>query len=99
MGEQPELTEEDLVPGTLKHPKEFGIYDTKDKTWMGTADCPLTYSSDFVAQVVAQVMETRLKMPMGRLRSRRFTGANVKGEDLQPTMSVEEAFNRVIGEE
>ena len=32
-----ELTKEDLQPGTLEHPKEWGIFDTKHKSWMGTA--------------------------------------------------------------
>lgn len=93
------MTAEDLEPGTLKHPKEFGIWDTKDKTWMGTAVCPLTYSKHTIAQISAQVMGERLGMPMARLMAKRFTGANVKGEDLTPKRSVRAAFKRVMGEE
>ena len=97
--EMESLTQADLEPGTLKRPKEFGIWDTKDKTWMGTADCPLTYGKRTIAQISAQVMGERLGMPMARLMAKRFTGANVKGEDLTPTRSVKAAFKRVMGEE
>ena len=100
--EEPEpeqMTKEDLEPGTREHPKEWGIWDTKDKSWIGTCECALTYGNNFIAQVGAQTLETRLGMPMGRLRARRFTGANVKGEDLVPQRTWEEAFNRVMGEE
>ena len=102
MADEPDIvpfTKEDLVPGTLKHPKEWGILDTKDGSWMGSKECPLTYGSEFIAKVGAQTLETRMGWPMGRLRARRFTGANVKGEDLHPKMSAIAAFNKVMGNE
>jgi hypothetical protein len=97
--ESESLSEKDLEPGTLEHPKEFGIFDTKYKTWVGTTDSPITYDKFVVAQISAQIMSERLGMPLGQLMAERFTGANKKGEDLQTARSFEDAFKRVVGEE
>lgn len=89
----------DIELGTLEHPKKFGLFDIKERTWMGTQQAPLTYDDRQIAQIAAQVMCERLEVPMGRIKVEPFTGANVKGEDVKPKVSAEEALRKVCGEE
>jgi hypothetical protein len=93
------MTKEDLIPGTLENPKEFGIFDTKEKLWMGSPNGPLTYSKHVVAQICSQLMGERLALPIGRLRAMKFTGANTKLDDIQAIVPLDKAFARVLGEE
>lgn len=88
----------DITPGTREHPKEFGLFDVKDKSWIGTQDAALTYGDRVIAQIAAQVMCERLRFPMGRIQVEPFTGADVKGEDLHPIVSAEEALSNLCKE-
>lgn len=94
-----QITEEDLVPGTLKHPKKFGIWDIENQTWMGSVDCPLTFGKRIPAQLMAQILAERLEVPATQMNVRPFTGANVKVEDINPTVSFDQAWGKVVGEE
>ena len=96
--QEPELTKEDFVPGTLKSPKAWGIFDMKVKTWMGTSVCPLTFGHRIAAQMIAQTLSEQLEVPVGRHMAKPFTGANVKVEDISTRVSFEEALKRVCGE-
>jgi hypothetical protein len=96
--QEPELTKEDFVPGTLKNPKPWGILDTKTNTWMGTTVCPWTFGHRTAAQMFAQILSKQLEVPMGRHMAKPYTGANVKVEDISVKVSFEEALKRVCGE-
>jgi hypothetical protein len=95
---EPGLTKDDFVPGTLKHPKHWGILDMQTKTWMGTPACPLTFGHRIAAQIVAQTLSEQLEVPVGRHMAKPFAGANVKVEDISTKVSFEEALKRASGE-
>jgi hypothetical protein len=94
-----QITKEDLTPGTLEHPKEFGIWDIENQTWMGTTECAFTFSKRVVAQAMAQVLAIRIEVPETQMRVIPFTSANVRVEDINPTISFEQAWKKVAGEE
>jgi hypothetical protein len=94
---EPEITKEDFVPGTLKCPKPWGIFDVRTKTWMGTSERPLTFGHRFAAQMVAQTLSEQLGVPAGRHMAKPFEGANIKVEDVSTKISFEEAMKRVCG--
>jgi hypothetical protein len=96
--QEPELTKEDFVPGTLKSPKAWGIFDMKTKSWMGTSACPSTFGHRIAAQIVAQTLSEQLEVPVGRHMAKPYTGANVKVEDISTRISFEEAMKRVCRE-
>ncbi|MFA5767201.1 MAG: hypothetical protein WC919_04725 [Candidatus Paceibacterota bacterium] len=96
--QEPELTKEDFVPGTLKSPKPWGILDVQTNTWMGTSTQPLTFGHRVAAQIVAQTLSEQLEVPVGRHMAKPFGGANVKVEDISTRISFEEALKRACGE-
>ena len=90
---QPDPT--DISPGTLVHPKEYGLLDRDSGTWLGNDDGPLTYDDYEIARVVARLLAARFNWSPLRIIVQRFTSASRKLDDLTPEYSLEEAWRRL----
>lgn len=64
-------TRADFKAAVMEKLAVWGIYDTRDKCWMGTANGPLTYQDDMMARAAVTIMNMRFgtttrfrKLPM-----------------------------------
>lgn len=74
----------------------FGVYDTKDKCWMGTKDKALVYIEEDVAKIAAMMMAVQLQIPAGRLRAMPFDPTALKKKDERTIkVTAEEALRRL----
>ena len=95
----------------------YGLYDTVDKCWLGSADGPRIFDEKdlaalaessgkplseidllTVAEIAAQMANTQLKLPIGRVRAVAYQEGEVHLKDTKETfMSPEEALRRIEG--
>ncbi len=85
----------DYSPGTLEHPKIFGLLDRDTSTWMGSSDGPLTYDNFEFALVRARLIGVQLKWSPLRIVVRFFTSATKKLDDVEVAYSSDEALERL----
>ena len=73
----------------------WGLYDTKDNVWMGDDEGPRLFSDSLVAQVAAQILDTRLRQEPGRTRPKEFEPRELRLKDeITPKMTHAQAFKR-----
>lgn len=76
----------------------FGIYDTKDNSWIGDNDGAWVYKEEVIAQIGARVMDYRLGLPAGQLRAKPMDpGVKTKKCDVEAKMSAEKALELLEG--
>lgn len=76
--------------------KKWGLYDTKDKCWLGDNDGPKLYDDEKLATIACRVIDVQTKRPAGRTRARIFDEEFLqKKDDIEVFRSGEEAIERL----
>lgn len=74
---------------------KYGIYDTKDKCWMGNSYGPILYTDEEACRAAATVCGERFEAPT-RYRCKPFTDKDVHLKDVvTPTVSAEDAIKKI----
>jgi hypothetical protein len=85
----------DWVPGTLEHPKTWGMLDRDTQTWLGGSFGPLTYYDYKITRIKARIIAVQLGWSPLRVIVQRYTPATRKLDDLETRCSGEEAMRRL----
>lgn len=74
----------------------WGIYDTKDDSWLGDEHGPKTFEDEVLAKVAAQIASTQLGTDPTRCRAREYDGSanKLKGE-FATRMTPEQALRHI----
>lgn len=82
------------IPQTHK-PGRWGLWDTKDKLWLGNANGPLTYDDRDHARVAATICTERVGYVV-RVKQIEDT-PDVLRDIITPEMSSEQAIDKIEG--
>ena len=90
--------------------KRYGVFDTKDRVWLGSDAGPRLFSEGEVvnghvidadeayllARAAAQIADVQLRQAPGRTRAEEYTGdATVLKDEVAPAMTAAEALRRI----
>lgn len=60
---------------------KWGLYDTKDRVWMGDANGPARYADHMLARLVAEIVSRSCGWPITRVRAKEYDGSGNKHKD------------------
>jgi hypothetical protein len=78
----------------------YGLYDLRDKLWLGEDAGVVTFSDRLLAEAARDVARIRLRWQIGRIEVRVYDGNATRLRDEQPNhMSAAKALRRIVSGE
>jgi hypothetical protein len=77
---------------------KYGVFDTKDKCWLGNDDGPWRYDDEMLARAAATIANERMGL-IRRFRKMEHPKqvANVLKDEIAPRISGEQAIKNIEG--
>lgn len=88
------LVAHDETPGENQD-GPWGVYDTKDRCWMGNNTGPVVYDDLDTAKLSATILNERFGYAARLMPKVYAENAKVKRDEQTPMLSFEEAFSRL----
>ena len=85
------LVEVELTP--TEKPKEWGLLDTSNNTWLGNDDGPFIFTDEDLARAQRQVFAARIPCPVARISVEPFTSATRKLDDIPLAFTDDQAMD------
>lgn len=85
----------DLTPGTLAHPKKWGLLDQDTDTWFGNSQGPMTYNNKQTAKAMRQIVAARIPCSPLRISVEPFTSATVKLDEITYQNTFDQAMDLI----
>lgn len=77
---------------------KYGVFDVKDKCWIGDDKGPRLFDDMLLARVAAEMVDVQLKTIMGRHRAKPYlVEANKLRDEVQVQVSSERALELLEG--